>query len=73
MKLTIEPTDQFVLTNSGMQCRLWMGSTEQGVPCRVLVFRVLVREGHDSSEFDRALQSTPPVPGVSEQLQDGPA
>lgn len=59
MKLMIEATDQ-ITEFDGVPCRVWNGTTETGVECYVLVHRLCVRNGQDTTQFERELQEVPP-------------
>ena len=50
MKLQIESTDMTTHIN-GVYVRLWKGTTEKGVPCKVFVYRIAADEDDDVSEF----------------------
>ncbi len=55
MKITIESTTRIVEA-SGIQCRLWEGTTERGVKVQVLIPRIAAFAGEDLSQFDDDLQ-----------------
>lgn len=59
MKLTIESTN-ITTRIDGVPVRLWEGTTESGVPCKVFVHRVAAFDGRHA-EFERELseQSKP--------------
>ena len=59
MEIQIESTDKLV-TIDGIQCRLWEGTTAAGIPCKVFVHRLAVREDQDAAEFERALKEQIP-------------
>lgn len=59
MKIQIEATDKIV-TLDGVECRVWEGTTESGIPCKVFVHRLAVREDHDAEQFDRELYTKMP-------------
>jgi hypothetical protein len=59
MKMTIEATDQ-ITDLAGVSCRVWKGTTQDGVGCLVFVHRIAVDRGADASEFDRALMEQLP-------------
>jgi hypothetical protein len=62
MKITIESTGQIVKA-SGIDCRLWLGETEGGVKIEVLIPRIAVRNGQDTSQFEAELkEQNRPVP-----------
>ena len=65
MKIHIESTD-LITTLAGVQCRVWQGITEQGVPCKVFVHRVRpdTTEPMALSQFDAELQEMPSPRGV---------
>lgn len=52
--ITIRPTATLT-TLDGVPVRLWEGVTRDGIPCRVFVHRVAVREELDRAAFDRQL------------------
>lgn len=54
MKLTIESTS-ITTRIDNVPVRLWEGTTESGVPCKVFVHRVLARNGQEA-EFERELR-----------------
>ena len=66
MRITIESTGYVVSVkphenapdSQAVQCRLWQGESENGVPVCCLIFRVAVNSAHDQSEFERDLQET---------------
>lgn len=78
MKASIESTDQileFSVQDAGGvpgpvgKGRLWVGTTERGVPVQMLVVRVAVPTGVMTREhtetFERELQETPaPIPEI---------
>lgn len=57
MKITLESTSQIVEFN-GIDCRVWEGTTEGGVPLTAFIPRVAVDRGHDASQFERELRET---------------
>jgi hypothetical protein len=67
MKLTIEATEKLT-TMDGVQVRLWMGRTEDGVECCVFVHRMAVHKSLDASALERVLVEQMP-PGVSIPLR----
>lgn len=69
MKITIESTDKIVDLNNGVKARLWEGRTESGIPVQVLVTRIAVPQGHDTTAFETELQYHNP-PQVAEQAYD---
>lgn len=59
MRMYIESTE--VLVNvDGVECRLWEGTTENGVDCKVLIHRIAVSEKEDQSEFEKLLPKVQP-------------
>jgi hypothetical protein len=59
MKLTITPTDEFLVIEAGalrLPVRVWEGRAEGGARCRVLVAGVMVPEGEDPAVYDRELK-----------------
>jgi hypothetical protein len=59
MKLTIESTSQLTRIDN-VPVRVWEGVTEDGVPCKVFVHRIAVRDDQDTEAFDRALAAQLP-------------
>lgn len=61
MRMTIESTTRMVTINGArpeatpVQCRVWEGHTESGIPVVVLVPRIAVNNGNDTAEFEREL------------------
>ncbi len=55
MKIAIESTDK-VVTLNGIECRIWEGFTESGIPMHAYIPRVAVQEGLDCSQFEVELQ-----------------
>ena len=55
MKITIESTTKIV-TADGIQCRVWEGVSERGVPVVALVPRIAVKNGNDTSQFEEELR-----------------
>jgi hypothetical protein len=62
MQIAIEATEM-VTKFDGVECRLWKGTTADGVECLVFVHRIAVHKDHDSSAFDRELEEKMP-PGA---------
>ncbi len=60
MEILIKATDQ-ITTIDGVPVRLWEGTTANGIPCKVFVHRVAVRDDCDCSAFEAELkeQSAP--------------
>jgi hypothetical protein len=59
MKITMIATDQITRLD-GVQVRVWEGVTERGIPCKVFVHRVAVRENQNTADFDRELKEQMP-------------
>lgn len=57
MKLTLHSTSAIVRLN-GIECRIWEGTTGNGVPVTAFIPRVAVSDTHDPSEFERELRET---------------
>jgi hypothetical protein len=55
MKITIENTTKIV-TASGVQCRVWEGTTESGIKVQALIPRIAVAAGEDTSQFQKELE-----------------
>lgn len=58
MKLEIESTNSIVKIN-GIECRVWEGKTESGIPVHCFITRIAVHKDHDHSELDRELKARP--------------
>ena len=54
MHLTLTMTPQFA-TVEGTLCRVWTGTSGEGVPLVALIPLIMVRTDHDTTAFDRAL------------------
>jgi hypothetical protein len=52
--MTIESTTKIVKAN-GIDCRVWEGATERGVKVQVLIPRIAVKNGQDTSQFEAEL------------------
>jgi hypothetical protein len=59
VKLSIEMSDELVSVD-GVQCRIWNGHADNGVPVRVYVHRVAVPLGEPMKAFDEELLSKKP-------------
>lgn len=60
MRITIESTEQCV-TVSGVPARIWVGTTESGIPVHCYVTRIAAPiEGADLTQFERELQEHQP-------------
>jgi len=55
MRITIDSTTQIVEAN-GVACRVWEGTTESGVKVTVLIPRIAVKDGEDTSQFEQEMQ-----------------
>ena len=55
MKITIESTTRIV-NASGIDCRVWEGTTERGIKVQVLVPRIAALASEDLSQFEAELQ-----------------
>lgn len=61
MKITIESTDQLAWI-SGVECRIWQGLSESGVPVYCYIPLIAVPPNHDDEAFQRELRETEPRP-----------
>jgi hypothetical protein len=52
--MTIESTTKIVSAN-GIDCRVWEGTTERGVAVVVLIPRIAVKNGQETSQFEAEL------------------
>jgi hypothetical protein len=60
MKIIIESTDAITQID-GVPVRLWEGTTEDGVPCKVFIHRIAVANEQDATVFEKELeQKLPP-------------
>lgn len=59
MRITIESTSKIVQVN-GVSCRVWEGKTDSGIRLTALIPRIAVRDGQDTSQFERELEETKP-------------
>jgi hypothetical protein len=59
MRITIDATE-YITDIDGVPVRVWEGVTERGIPCKVMVHRVAVRDDQDCTQFDRELKETLP-------------
>lgn len=59
MRATIVSTERFAKLD-GLQCRVWEGTTERGVPFLAYVAGVAVREDQDGAQFEEELRPMPP-------------
>lgn len=63
MKITLESTKHTVLVfdehnELAITARIWIGTTEDGVPIQALITRVAVEVTHDQRAFERDLHAT---------------
>ncbi|GAC1498595.1 MAG: hypothetical protein NVS1B14_01670 [Vulcanimicrobiaceae bacterium] len=65
MKIIIESTSQIV-NASGIDCRVWEGSTESGIRVHCLIPRIAVRDDQDTTQFEAELkeQRAPSVDAI---------
>jgi hypothetical protein len=59
MKITIESTSKVVNVN-GVDCRVWEGQTERGIPIHCFIPRIGVKNGLDCSQFEAELVECKP-------------
>lgn len=59
MSSTPEIVDYF-----GIPCRIWNGTTAEGVPCKVLVAIIAVEKTQDTAQFDAHLIEVKPLKGT---------
>jgi hypothetical protein len=59
MKVTLEHTTMIVKL-SGIDCRIWEGTTEKGVKVHAFIPRISIRNGDDASEFEADLKNQKP-------------
>ena len=52
MKITIASTTKIVSLN-GIDCRVWEGETERGVPVHCYIPRIAVEKGLAASQYDQ--------------------
>lgn len=55
MKITIESTTKMVRA-SGVDCRVWEGTTDSGVKVQCLIPRIAACAGEDLSQFEAELK-----------------
>jgi hypothetical protein len=61
LKITIESTD-ITTRLDGVPVRLWEGTTDQGVRCKVFIHRIAIANEADAMEFDEDLaRQLPPA------------
>ena len=58
-KITLESTDKTVHVN-GVECRLWEGTTERGVPIHAYIALLGIANGLDASELEAELKERRP-------------
>jgi hypothetical protein len=57
MQMTIHSTNMITKDPiHHVECRVWEGVTENGVPCLVFVKLLAVKNGEDTTQFERELQ-----------------
>jgi len=59
VKIAIESTEKIVTLN-GMPARIWEGHTASGIAVHCYITRVAVKNGEDTTEFERELQEHAP-------------
>jgi len=65
MTIKIKATE--VITDiNGVPVRLWEGTTEAGIKCKVFVHRLAVHKDDDASQFEKELeeQMPPTIQGI---------
>ncbi|MFO1081911.1 MAG: hypothetical protein U1E23_14930 [Reyranellaceae bacterium] len=74
MKMTIESTKQIVTieTREGgrVPARVWLGVTDGGVECQLLIAQIAVHREADNSAFERELDERPPKPMEGQRAFD---
>lgn len=55
LKMTIKSTEQKYTTSEGSECRLWTGTTSDGLPVTAFVRSVVVQAKKDDEAGQRAL------------------
>ena len=55
MKITIESTTKISSLN-GIDCRVWEGTSERGVPVIVFIPRIMVKNTDDCTQFETELK-----------------
>ena len=55
MKICIESTTKIVKLN-GIDCRVWEGHTERGIPIHCFIPRIAVHKDEDASQFEAELE-----------------
>jgi hypothetical protein len=59
VKITIESTDRYAKVD-GVDCDLWLGTSELGTQCVVFVQRIALHNDDDASEFTNEFREGPP-------------
>ncbi len=59
MRITLESTTELT-TKLGIQCRVWQGTTEGGIPIFTFIPRIAVQKDADCSQFEEELIEVPP-------------
>ena len=60
MELHLSATDQ-ISQFDGVPCRVWEGTTERGIPCRVYVHHLSSQDKHDCHLLEQELHECMPV------------
>ena len=58
MKVQLESTDRIIRVDNS-DCRLWSGTTEDGIKCHAFIRIIGVHKDDNAAEFDRDLESLP--------------
>ena len=74
MRITVESTNLMVRVkhnptdadDAAIECRVWEGETDNGIPVCCLIPRIAVNVAHDQSEFERDLKKASPPSTFSE-------
>jgi len=65
VKIHLESTSKIVTFN-GIECRIWEGKTEAGVPMHAYIARVAIDNNADASQFEAELrEAKPPTADVA--------
>lgn len=54
MRILLESTEELVSAD-GIPCRVWVGETSEGEPCRALLYRLGVKHGTETYLYDAEL------------------
>lgn len=71
MKITVESTDEF-MTVKGIKCRVWEGTTDEGIPTVALIARLGPTTAHDVPAFERECLEAGLLPPEHPMNQDQP-